>query len=140
MLEVVHDESFIARRRGAPNTAEVVTSRYNQSLSVTRSIGDRWGPRSVAAVPEVTAITIPRDQFARFVLCSDGVWSVLTPEELRRLAFTSVSAEETSLIISEQARSRRISRRLINDDVSVIVVDVNPDHFPASEIRCCCIS
>ena len=140
VLEVIHNDSFIARQRGASAAPEVVTSRYNQSTNLSRSIGDRWGPRSVVAVPDVTAITIHSDQFARFVLCSDGVCSVLTPEEMRRLAFSSISAEETSLLISEHARSRRISRRLTNDDISVIVVDVNPDHFPVSEIRCCLIS
>ena len=139
-MEAVHDESFIARRSGTPTAPEVVTSRYNQSTNLTRSIGDRFGPRCVVAVPDITAISIPSDQYARFVLCSDGVWSVLTPEEMRRLAFSSTSAEETSLLISEHARSRRISRRLLNDDISVIVVDVNPDHFPVSEIRCCSIS
>ena len=92
------------------------------------------------AVPDVTAITILRDQFARFILCSDGVCSVLSNEDMRKLAFSSSSAEETSLLIADQACSRRAARRLRNDDISVIVVDVNPEHFPVSDIRCCSIS
>ena len=93
-MEAVHDESFIARRSGTPTAPEVVTSRYNQSTNLTRSIGDRFGPRCVVAVPDITAISIPSDQYARFVLCSDGVHDETPEQEIARVVSQQKPAEE----------------------------------------------
>ena len=136
----VHQKSFIARRSLANGDAvgpEAVFGRYNMSINMTRSIGDRWGPRSVVAVPDVTAITIPRDQFARFILCSDGVWDVMVTEEMRLKAFDCFSPEEMAVTTAYEAQNRRITRRMRQDDISVIVVDLNPHLFPRKNSFSC---
>ena len=138
----MHQESFIARRalpNGNAVGPEAVFGRYNMSINMTRSIGDRFGPRSVVAVPDVTAITIPKDQFARFVLCSDGVWDVMDTEEMRNKAFDYFGPEEMAVTLAYEAQTRRINRRMRRDDISVVVVDVNPHLFPRSRtISCRC--
>jgi hypothetical protein len=68
-----HQESFIARRtQGSIIGPEAIFSRYNMSINMTRSIGDKYGPRRVIPVPDVSALSVPPDQFVRLVMCSDG--------------------------------------------------------------------
>lgn len=129
---LVHSASFVDFRRiGKFVGPEAIFSRYNLSINMTRSIGDKYAARCVIPIPDVSCITIPPHQFARFILCSDGVWDVMEIEEIKNMAFSSPRSEEISLMIAEEARLRRIKKRIRMDDISVITVDVNYHLFHA---------
>jgi len=57
---------------------EALFGRHNISIMMTRSLGDRYGPRSCVATPEVSAYTVPPNVHCRFVLGSDGFWDVVS--------------------------------------------------------------
>lgn len=98
---------------------------------MTRSVGDRVGPRCVIAVPDIGAVTVPINQFARFVVCSDGVWDVITTSDMRRMVLDYQNPEQTSVMVCEEAVAKRITRRIRMDDITTITIDVNPHAFKA---------
>lgn len=104
-----------------------VHSRYNVSLTMTRSVGDRWGPRSCIAVPDITSTTIPRDQHARFVLASDGLWDVVSTEEVRQAVFLYEDPQTVAERLANMAFAKRSKKGNRMDDITVLVVDVHPD-------------
>lgn len=128
-VQVVREESFISHRRGANDVIgpEAVFSRYNISVLMTRSIGDRYGPRCCRGVPDLRAVTIPPNQFARFVLASDGVWDVITSENIRCCAllpkYKNPKTFSDYIAATAVRKRRRLGMRL--DDVTVVCVDVN---------------
>lgn len=104
---------------------EAIFSRYNMSILMTRSMGDRFGPRCCIAEPDITAVTIGATEYARFVIATDGVWDVLNEAEVSDLIFFSDDLQEVAKRIASNAEKVRISRRQRRDDITVIVVDVN---------------
>lgn len=136
---LLRENSFIGRRQifaGLDNSGtddesqpEVLFGRYDFSINMTRSIGDKYGPRSCIATPEVSALTLPRGNFARFVIASDGLWQVLTPTDISRIILQEDSIEELSILankIANIAVQKRRSAHLRRDDTTVIIIDVNP--------------
>lgn len=133
VLEIVNETSFIARRVH-PITLKrtgplCVFSRHDVSLCMTRSIGDRWGPRSCIAQPDITAVTISPQQHARFVLASDGLWDVLSVERVRSLVFRDKDPRHVANRLVTLAWNLRRSTGIRKDDISAIVVDVFPDNL-----------
>jgi hypothetical protein len=58
---------------------------FTRILLLYRSVGDPLGPRACLPLPDITAITIPPHTHARFVIASDGMWDVVSSEEVRRI-------------------------------------------------------
>jgi len=130
MINLVHMDSFIARRvseDGKHIGPEAIFGRFNVSIMMSRSIGDRLGPRSCVCTPEVSAITIRAGEHARFILASDGFWDVGTNEEVRCLAMSSKYKDATMLArhLCEKAQLRRVRGGLRMDDITSMVVDIN---------------
>jgi serine/threonine protein phosphatase PrpC len=133
VYNAVHEDSFVDFRKvGNYKGPEAIFSRYNLSINMTRSIGDKYAARCVVPIPDISVVTIRPNEFARFVICSDGVWDVMDMADLLRMAFAARAAEEMSMRIALEAQARRVSRRVRMDDISVIVVDVNLHHYGAS--------
>jgi hypothetical protein len=40
-------------------------SRFNRSILMTRSVGDRFGPRNCISIPEITALNVPNTVYMR---------------------------------------------------------------------------
>jgi serine/threonine protein phosphatase PrpC len=96
------------------------------SLQVSRSIGDALAARSVLPHPEITTTKIPLDARVRFIVGTDGLWDVYSSEGAAKLvmdvADTSMAARKLALA----ARSKRTQTGKTVDDISVIVLDLNP--------------
>ena len=105
---------------------------------MTRSMGDRKGPRSCVAVPDITAISIPRGVHARFVLASDGLWDVLGVEAVQRIAMSVKDPSVAAYKLSRRAWTIRLNESLYMDDITVVVVDVYPDGFLSQRAECQC--
>jgi hypothetical protein len=136
---IQHTESFVANRKLPDNDyegPEAVFGRYGPSLNMTRSIGDKYGPRRCAAVPDVTVAHIPPEEFGRFVLASDGVWDVLSSADVGKVVFAAMDPDEVAFRIALLAQVRRSSQKKREDDISVIVVDVNPNQNTFVETCC----
>eukprot|EP01041_Mallomonas_annulata_P013836 gene13836-29431_t len=116
------------RRKGRGPFA-VYNKHGNISLTMTRSIGDRLGPASCIPVPDITGITIPANQHARFVLASDGIWDVLSVEQVQAIALRCKDAGKAAHKIARLAWTKRLHEVGHMDDITVLVVDVNPSAF-----------
>ena len=131
--ERIHRNSFIAKRKtanGEEKGPEALFGMYNFSTNMTRSIGDRYGPRSCLAVPDISAVTIRKNEYVRIVIASDGVWDVLKNSEVKDIVLLDRSPEDAAVRIVQRAYNEREYKKLRQDDITAIVVDVNPELFP----------
>lgn len=103
-------------------------------LAMSRAIGDRYLRPWIIPVPEIT-FTARSDEDECLILASDGLWGVMTNDEvgefacrsLRRRRHRSISSDEIS---PSQAIADHLTRvalsRNSSDNISVIVVDLKP--------------
>jgi len=136
--------SFIDKRSlpGGPKIGPwAVFGRYGTSLAMTRSFGDKYGPRSCVAVPDISATTIPAGKHARFVIASDGLWDTMTTEIVESIALSIANPKEAASKLARMAKAIRVSREMRMDDITCIIVDVNPRNFVAPQedvVQCNC--
>ena len=128
----MYKHSFISRRVSADGQTvgpEAIFGRFNVSIMMTRSIGDKFGPRSCIAVPEIAAKVIPRRRFARFILASDGFWDVASFEIVRMTAMKSKYRDPRVLAkhLADKGKRYRNKKFMRADDITVMVVDVNAE-------------
>lgn len=65
---LVYQNSFVAHRVSADGKVFgplALFSRYNVSITMTRSLGDKFVARSCVSIPEVTTLVLEADQHAR---------------------------------------------------------------------------
>jgi len=129
-IQFEHQESFIARRLSSDGRTvgpEALFGRKNVSIMMTRSIGDKIGPRSCVAFPEISAVTVPAGRHARFILASDGFWDVVSIDTVRlvSLAKKYKACKTLANMLAHKAVRRRERAGLRQDDITVMVVDVN---------------
>ena len=92
--------------------------RVEGILAVSRSIGDRMLKRFVTGEPEVRKWTRSnKDNYV--VLASDGVWDVLSNEEVGRITVEADDAQWASKTIMEAAYGRGSM-----DNICVLVIDL----------------
>lgn len=130
-IPLQHAHSFIGRRSGDTTTMDqtgvgalALFGRYGVSLTMTRSIGDREGPRSCAAIPDVSAVTIKKDEFVRFVLGTDGLWDVMSVDAVRDVILRISDPKKAAQKLTAMAWNRRVGKNIRMDDITVVVVDV----------------
>ncbi len=103
-------------------------------LAVSRSIGDWVGPDMVLPHPELLTFDVPYGQFSRVVLASDGLWDTISPTDAAAYVRDAASPEEAAEGLRAHAEvwanEATISRRARRDDVTVVVVDINPSLLP----------
>lgn len=127
----VNERSFIAHRTKITKSGNkiigplAVCSRYDVSITMTRSIGDRYGPRSCIAQPDISSVTIQKNEHARFVLASDGLWDVYSDEELRTFVMSDRDPNIVAKKLAQMAYQRRLQSHIKIDDITVFVIDVN---------------
>ena len=80
-------------------------------------------------MPDVSTITITAGQHGRFLLSSDGLWDVLTIEAAMYIALTTRDPIIAAKKLARKACELRLQRGMKSDDITIIVVDVNPDNF-----------
>lgn len=124
VYELQHQISFVDKRDPKAER-EFLFSRYNLSAMMTRTIGDVFGPRSCIPLPDIAALTVKPNEFARIVIASDGMWDVMTVETVRRTVMKFWSPEDVAVALAQSASNLRTAHSVRKDDITVIVVDVN---------------
>eukprot|EP00511_Aplanochytrium_stocchinoi_P002524 CAMPEP_0204826674 /NCGR_PEP_ID=MMETSP1346-20131115/4303_1 /ASSEMBLY_ACC=CAM_ASM_000771 /TAXON_ID=215587 /ORGANISM="Aplanochytrium stocchinoi, Strain GSBS06" /LENGTH=431 /DNA_ID=CAMNT_0051954781 /DNA_START=417 /DNA_END=1712 /DNA_ORIENTATION=+ len=122
-------KSYIGQRsyNGQPRGPHVLFSYSNGiSLQISRTLGDPLAARSATAEPEIAYCDISDGQHYRFVLASDGVWDVFTPKEIANILKKYPDPQHAGQAISYQAKNKRMGKGLNNDDITTIVIEVNP--------------
>ena len=135
-------------RDGASGPEAYFPRFSNNSLLMTRSIGDKNGPRGCLARADITAVTVHATQHARyicikyqktiwgiafvfqvmhlyvvvfrFVLASDGVWDVIDEELIRKvgLYYKYKDPRDLATYIAEEASCRRLQQGRSKDDIT----------------------
>ena len=133
---------------GGPRGPEAYYPRFsNTSLMMTRSIGDKNGPRGCLPRADITAVTVHATQharyvcmyvllewtticetceltmdsyFFRFVLASDGVWDVVDEELIRKVAmyYKYKDPRDLAVYLAEKAVKLRTKQSLSKDDIT----------------------
>lgn len=128
-VRIMRQETFIARRRGQYGEigTEAIFGRYNISVMMTRSLGDKYGPRSCRGIPDVRLVTLPVNRHARFIIASDGLWDVMTSDFIKCIAFLPKFADPQKFAsyLARKAWKRRHRKGIRMDDITVVCVDLN---------------
>lgn len=135
-LVVNRQESFIACRAIIQQSILIrgplaYHGRFGRSVLMTRSIGDRLGPRGCIPCAELTSMYVPytsnSETTVRVVLATDGLWDVIDNDTVRRAAawFKHQSSSALAVYLARKAVRRRVKQNLRRDDVTVTVVDLN---------------
>ena len=97
-------------------------------LQMTRSIGDWFGPDVVLPHPECRCFTVTHSKWVRLILASDGLWSVCShARAITRARGCATAAEAASSLLDlVESHFAAKGRRTFSDDVSIVVVDINP--------------
>jgi len=98
----------------------------------------RFGPSRCICDPDITAITVLPNQHMRFVLASDGVWDVLSEEAVMGMAMRVKNNVRAAKAIAHDAFHIRATSSLRLDDITVVVVDVNPDQMRSASTAFTC--
>lgn len=130
---IVHNKSFIGRRatRGGQEGPPALFSRHNISITMTRSLGDRSAARCCVCTPEVSVINVARGEFVRLVLASDGLWDVIKTHQVIAPIRKIVDTQEAAKELASYARHLRENARIRIDDITCLVIDINPEANPA---------
>jgi len=74
----------------------------------------------------------------RFILASDGVWDVLSEEAVVSIAVRVTNSLRAAKAIAQDAFHIRATGSMRLDDITVVVVDVNPDHRRSASAAITC--
>lgn len=130
--------SFVDRRtfNGKPAGPRCVFSHTGGvSLQVTRSIGDAYAARSVIARPDVCTFQVPGNEYARFVLASDGVFEAMDDLEVAKFVSRISNPTKAAQKLSAQAKQKRLYSGMGVDDITCIVVDINHEKRPSKAVK-----
>lgn len=102
-------------------------------INLSRTLGDAYGQKhcGISAVPEVATRCIALEDEV-LLLCSDGIWSVLSPKEAVALVsgFDRTQATVAAERLAREARSRWLSAGGgggVVDDITVILAYLQED-------------
>lgn len=122
----VEDETQRLISLGANITYDDGCARINRMLNVARSIGDHHLKQFVKSSPYITSIKNRNIEYV--VIASDGLWDVLTPEDvkditnnIRKNAGLNVNKKELLDLISIQLVKISVSKGS-TDNITVVVI------------------
>jgi len=141
-----HGGAFISRRISADGRPIGQYALFKEpprfrgvSLTMARSIGDSRCSDAAIAEPDFTDFVVGKNEYARLILASDGLWRVINNKKALKLAqaHKKLSSAETAKRVAIEAYQRTIrkSRSMSLDDITVLVVDINPIPFDAADAR-----
>ncbi|GFR48931.1 hypothetical protein Agub_g10936 [Astrephomene gubernaculifera] len=91
-------------------------------LCVSRSVGDLDAGPEVVPLPHIRQLILPSEG-ARIIICSDGVWDLMSLSKAVKLCRFKPASAATAALMGAVSRDLRL---LPQDDASIIVVDLLP--------------
>jgi serine/threonine protein phosphatase PrpC len=115
---------------------EALFGQFNFNINMTRSIGDKYGPRSCIPYPDVSLLTIQKNERTRIILATDGVWDILGNDDIATYIMKYQDPQNMADCIARHAQEQRRVKQMRRDDITVIVVDINNPH--QAQVDYCC--
>lgn len=109
---LTHDHSLVQELVDGGTLAPEAAEAHPQANVITRAIG---ADADEVLLDKVTGRLLPGD---RFLLCSDGVWKTLAPDDLARL----LANEDAARLATDAALAREA-----NDNITAVAVHVGCD-------------
>ena len=104
---------------------------HSTSTAVTRAIGDWDASRAIVPQPEILRVRCRAERCLRVVLATDGLWDFVSTAEARKILCRCASSQACADRLAAKAVARSKSRlNLLKDDVTVVVVTINPSGLP----------
>lgn len=98
------------------------------AINMTRSLGDLHAhSQGVSQNPDVKTMLLPIEEDMILLICSDGVWDVVDPDEAIRCVAENQYAANPAEILATKAKSAWERKQLRNhpgycDDISVVLI------------------
>jgi len=108
-----------------PGASGTMSDAVALGVAMSRSIGDRDGPRSCISTPDIVDARINKYDAARIIVASDGVWDVFNQEGVHAVASLAFASQRAANDLVIAARAGRHFHHLHADDITAIVLDVN---------------
>ena len=102
----------------------IYSSVGGASMNMTRSIGDTFAARGVICDPDVSSFFVARESAARFIVCSDGVWDVISSTRAGDLVSRCTRPCDAVKRLTSTAKGQRGYQGKTPDDITAVVVDV----------------
>ena len=106
-------------------------------IAMTRSIGDRDGPKSCIAIPDIVDARLGRDEACRIIVASDGVWDVFDNEGAHKVAALANGTQRASNDLVLAARAGRHIHHIHPDDITALVLDLHVTTAVRGDILSC---
>ena len=91
------------------------------NVCVTRSIGDWDGARAMIPQPDVLTFEVQPSSHMRVIICSDGVWDMMTLEEACKITRRASTAKAAAQSIVEKAYNRGMAKfERLKDDTTCV--------------------
>lgn len=100
---------------------QIVSSRVNGVLSVSRALGDHALKRLVVSTPHISERTLGSDD-SFLILACDGLWDVATDEQAVEIVMESLSKHRQDVQAASRALVNYALRSDSRDNISVMVI------------------
>lgn len=110
--QITHDHSLVQRLVDQGHISTEEAGRFAQRNVLLKAVGQVEGI-------ETDFLTVPWEQGSRLMLCTDGLWGVLSDSEILRISKGYTSPQDAAIALARQANTMGGP-----DNISVIIVEM----------------
>jgi serine/threonine protein phosphatase PrpC len=110
--QITHDHSLVQRLVDQGHISTEEASRFAQRNVLLKAVGQVEGI-------ETDFLTVPWESGSRLMLCTDGLWGVLSDSEILRISKNYVSPQDAAIALARQANTMGGP-----DNISVVMVEM----------------
>jgi serine/threonine protein phosphatase PrpC len=110
--QITHDHSLVQRLVDQGHISTEEATRFAQRNVLLKAVGQVEGI-------ETDFLTVPWEHGSRLLLCTDGLWGVLSDSEILRISKNYPSAQDAAIALARQANTMGGP-----DNISAIIVEM----------------
>ena len=120
--------SFVSPRTNSRGVIgpDALFGRFKISVTMSRSLGGRYGPRRCIPLPDIISLDVPRMSVAKCVLASDGLWDIVSLASIAKVLKKFPDPTMAAQALCNKAYRRRHEKGYRLDDITVIVLVISP--------------
>ena len=110
--QITHDHSLVQRLVDQGHISTEEAGRFAQRNVLLKAVGQVEGI-------ETDFLTVPWETGSRLLLCTDGLWGVLSDSEILRISKNYISPQDAAIALARQANTMGGP-----DNISVVIVEM----------------
>ena len=115
----------VCNSTGRQGPQVIFNEKTGVSTMVTRTFGDSLGATALTDEPELCSCSARGG--SRIVICSDGVWDVMSHEKVASLIKRVKNPRAAAKALCSAAKKARLYGGFSTDDISAIVINLNAE-------------